>query len=192
MFFAIKRGSLTRWDGKSHVGFIEPDDGTEPLMVAAKHLEPIDYLPKVGDRVAYLRTSNTQHPLLSVRAQIDNGEPIRLSRYKRQIFDVDWLSKMNVLLAVLLTVGMVFLSLNVEYNPFVGDRVQPPEGLFPAGSEHYVGKTDTSDMVFECQGKTQCMQMTSCGEAKHYVAHCPNMQTQVGSSSCLSLWCINP
>ncbi|GHA66921.1 cold shock domain-containing protein [Photobacterium aphoticum] len=32
------------------------------------------------------------------------------------------------------------------------------------------------DMGFSCQGKTYCSQMTSCDEAKFYLATCPNVK----------------
>jgi cold shock CspA family protein len=32
------------------------------------------------------------------------------------------------------------------------------------------------EMGFSCEGKTHCSQMTSCDEAKYYLAHCPNVE----------------
>lgn len=32
------------------------------------------------------------------------------------------------------------------------------------------------EMDFSCEGKTHCSHMTSCDEAKYYLAHCPSMK----------------
>jgi len=44
---------------------------------------------------------------------------------------------------------------------------------------------------FTCEGKTRCAQMTSCAEAKFYVANCPGTQMDGDHDGipCESQWC---
>ncbi|MDO6746462.1 cold shock domain-containing protein [Gilvimarinus sp. 1_MG-2023] len=51
------------------------------------------------------------------------------------------------------------------------------------------------DMGFKCQGKTHCSQMTSCNEARFYLANCPNTQIDGNNDGqpcerqhCKSIW----
>ena len=48
----------------------------------------------------------------------------------------------------------------------------------PPMKESQVGasKAPTHPSLFACDGRTQCGQMTSCEEAKFFLAHCPNTQ----------------
>ncbi|CAH6939079.1 Cold-shock protein [Vibrio chagasii] len=49
------------------------------------------------------------------------------------------------------------------------------------------------NMGFVCQGKTHCSQMTSCNEAKFYLANCPNVQIDGNRDGvpCEMQWCTN-
>ena len=44
---------------------------------------------------------------------------------------------------------------------------------------------------FKCDGRTQCPQMTSCEEAKYFLAHCPNVQIDGNGDGepCEQQWC---
>jgi len=37
-------------------------------------------------------------------------------------------------------------------------------------------QTRAAGPVFECDGRKTCDEMTSCAEARYFVAHCPNVQ----------------
>ncbi|GAD80626.1 cold shock domain-containing protein [Vibrio ezurae] len=62
--------------------------------------------------------------------------------------------------------SIVFLGLSIAFAGYalwayvVEPRLNPPY----------------ENMGFSCQGKTHCSQMTSCNEAKFYLAHCPNVK----------------
>ncbi|HJU40063.1 MAG TPA: excalibur calcium-binding domain-containing protein [Tahibacter sp.] len=44
---------------------------------------------------------------------------------------------------------------------------------------------------YECDGRTHCSQMRSCGEAKYFLAHCPNtkMDGDRDGVPCENQWC---
>ena len=48
-------------------------------------------------------------------------------------------------------------------------------------------------MGFVCEGKTHCSQMTSCNEAKFYLANCPNVKIDGNRDGvpCEMQWCTN-
>lgn len=46
---------------------------------------------------------------------------------------------------------------------------------------------------FNCDGRTHCSQMTSCAEAKYFLAHCPGTQMDGNNDGepCEQQWCTN-
>jgi hypothetical protein len=47
--------------------------------------------------------------------------------------------------------------------------------------------------VFECDGRTQCVDMTSCDEATYFLDNCPNVKMDGDGDGvpCESQWCGN-
>lgn len=62
----------------------------------------------------------------------------------------------------------------------------PPSTLKPPSSPALASR-------FQCDGRTYCSQMTSCAEAKFFLANCPNvkMDGDKNGISCEKQWC-NP
>jgi hypothetical protein len=62
------------------------------------------------------------------------------------------------------------------------------------GSKRRLLVPETSDaptLEFRCEGKTHCSQMSSCDEAKFYIANCPATQMDGDNDGvpCESQWC---
>lgn len=57
--------------------------------------------------------------------------------------------------------------------------VDMPNVPAPSTSNKPVAKHPS---MFECDGRTQCGQMSSCEEAKFFLAHCPNQQTDADAN----------
>jgi len=71
-------------------------------------------------------------------------------------------------------------------------RTHTPESASP--SERLESQPDTSDgqeRQFRCDGRTYCSQMTSCAEAKYFLAHCPNVKMDGDHNGipCERQWC---
>ena len=65
-------------------------------------------------------------------------------------------------------------------------RSAPPAEHFES-QEHGTGGQD----IFDCDGRTYCSQMTSCAEAKYFLAHCPNVKMDGDHDGipCEQQWC---
>ena len=78
-------------------------------------------------------------------------------------------------------------------RPQVGDevdfRIELNKGKTRAHLVSFVGEDDK--LGFECEGKTRCSHMTSCHEAKFYLAHCPNVKIDGDRDGvpCEQQWC---
>jgi len=61
-------------------------------------------------------------------------------------------------------------------------------------AEHFESQDQGSgrqDDPFHCDGRTYCSQMTSCAEAKYFLAHCPNVKMDGDHDGvpCERQWC---
>jgi hypothetical protein len=50
---------------------------------------------------------------------------------------------------------------------------------------------DETSSAFNCDGRTMCSQMTSCGEATFFIQHCPNTRMDGNNDGvpCERQWC---
>ena len=194
MDIRAKRGTLVRWNQEQRVGFIAPDDGTDELRIFGINLLPYEHMPKEGESVVYRQWKDTLRGTKVTKAEIDLGNPITLtSPFESQDkfandYVVSWRVKV-ALVALAIAFGNLLYLFMINYDMSSEVDITPPEGLFPPGSEYYVGKQDLSDVVFSCDARQQCLQMTSCQEAKYFVQNCPGFESKVGDMPCETLWC---
>jgi len=98
---------------------------------------------------------------------------------------------MEALRNVLLTV-VIFAAAWGIYS-----RVHTPRGspaISPPQSQRLDSQSDASESQqspFRCDGRTYCSQMTSCAEAKYFLAHCPNVKMDGDHNGipCERQWC---
>ena len=69
-----------------------------------------------------------------------------------------------------------------------------PPGVSAPRPEPLESQSDPSDSErspFRCDGRTYCSQMTSCAEAKYFLAHCPNVKMDGDHDGipCERQWC---
>ena len=69
-----------------------------------------------------------------------------------------------------------------------------PPGVSAPQPEPLESQSDPSDSErspFRCDGRTYCSQMTSCAEAKYFLAHCPNVKMDGDHDGipCERQWC---
>ncbi|MFV7771742.1 MULTISPECIES: hypothetical protein [Shewanella] len=194
MDIRAKRGTLVRWNQEQRVGFIAPEDGSDELRIFGINLLPYEHMPKEGEPVVYRQWKDTLRGTKVTKAEIDLGNPITLtspfeSHDKFANDDaISWRVKV-ALVALAIAFGNLLYLFMINYDVSGEVDIKPPEGLFPPGSEYYVGKQDLSDVVFSCDARQQCLQMTSCQEAKYFVQNCPGFQSKVGDMPCETLWC---
>ena len=69
-----------------------------------------------------------------------------------------------------------------------GPGVSAPE---PEPLESQPDPSDSERAPFRCDGRTYCSQMTSCAEAKYFLAHCPNVKMDGDHDGvpCERQWC---
>ncbi|QYJ86898.1 hypothetical protein K0I73_03925 [Shewanella mesophila] len=190
----VKRGKLVRWNKEQRVGFIAPDDGSDEQRILGINLLPYEHMPQEGERVVYRQWKDKLRGVKVTKGEIDLGNPIKLtSPFEPQtrfegFHRIGWPIKIGLVVLPLALANLLYLMV-INYAPEGQADIQPPAGLFPPGSEYYIGKQDLSQIVFECDARQQCLQMTSCQEAKYFIRNCPEFEKMVGDLPCEKLWC---
>lgn len=193
MDIRTKRGTLVRWNNEQRVGFIAPDDGSDELRILGANLLPYEHTPQEGQAVVYRQWKDRLRGIKVIKGEIDLGHPIKLTspfdnpNHTIGIDTMSWQFKVGLVVCALVLASLLYLlMINYELGT---DGAQPPAGLFPAGSEHYIGKQILPNTHFSCDTRKQCLQMTSCQEAQYFVQHCSGFEKMVGEMPCEKLWC---
>jgi len=93
----------------------------------------------------------------------------------------------------LLTV-VIFAAAWTIYSRYWTHAPPLPPGISQPQPEPLESQSDPSDSErspFRCDGRTYCSQMTSCAEAKYFLAHCPNVKMDGDHDGipCERQWC---
>ena len=102
---------------------------------------------------------------------------------------------MKTLGNVLLTVA-IFLAVAASYSKFRHHAAHPisdPPSLHQEIGDSRADTSQSPRSQFHCDGRTYCSQMTSCDEAKYFLAYCPNVRMDGDNDGvpCESQWCPN-
>ena len=95
-------------------------------------------------------------------------------------------------LANLLLTVVIFAAV---WGVYSRHRVHTPRPSVATSAPQSAGsEADTSQSqgsLFHCDGRTYCSQMTSCEEAKYFLAHCPNVKMDGDHNGipCERQWC---
>jgi hypothetical protein len=90
--------------------------------------------------------------------------------------------------------GLLVVALGAYgYSAF---RSPNREHVVPAALQEATASplTDSPSTTFRCDGRIHCSQMTSCAEAKFFLAHCPGtlMDGNNDGVPCEQQWCTSP
>jgi len=99
-------------------------------------------------------------------------------------------------LANLLLTAVVLIAVWGFYFRFHHHMTHPASPALPLQQNQDASGADRSGArqpPFRCDGRTYCSQMTSCAEAKYFLANCPavNMDGDHDGIPCESQWCPN-
>jgi len=82
-----------------------------------------------------------------------------------------------------------------RYGHHISQSSATPEHAFGTQTEledlPAIDLRSSSRSRFACDGRIYCSQMTSCDEAKYFVAHCPNVKMDGNGDGvpCEKQWC---
>jgi len=100
----------------------------------------------------------------------------------------------HFLARAVLTIAII-MAVIAGYSRFRHHRIEPPPSpTEPAASRALPLRAPQPEpAAYHCDGRTRCSQMTSCEEAKYFLAHCPDVKMDGDHDGipCESQWCPN-
>lgn len=78
-----------------------------------------------------------------------------------------------------------------KYEAHVGAERAAAAAVKPSAKTGPAKGAGQGVTFFTCDGRTTCMQMTSCEEAKYFIENCPGMNAEASreAPSCEKQWC---
>ncbi len=163
-------GEISEWRDDRGFGFITPVGGGGRVFV---HVSAFDRgkRPRQGDQVTYEVVSDGPKGARAVQVRFSGSVTRKSSRATTGRWALQ-----AAMLALLVGAGILY-SQRTGLN------------LTPAASGSV--RNEVSQATFKCSGKRKCSEMTSCEEAKFYLANCPGVEIDGDGDGipCESQWC---
>lgn len=184
-------GTLRTWHDDRGFGFIAPRDGGRELFVHISAFPRDGSRPTIGETLHYeLGTGKDGKPQAIKVYRVALGRP---AQYPKA--DGRRAQRRSPVAAVvaLLVVGVMAAGGYSAYGPREGRPHALPVHTTPAPAVTPVTTAAPREPAasFRCDGRTYCSQMTSCAEAKFFLAHCPGtkMDGNHDGVPCEQQWC---
>jgi len=99
-------------------------------------------------------------------------------------------------LANLVLTVVIFAAVWSAYSRYRHHTIHPSSSTSSpqtTSSDSDSNATETHESPIHCDGRTYCSQMTSCSEAKYFLAHCPDVKMDGDHDGipCETQWCPN-
>jgi len=172
-------GTLTKWNDERGFGFVTLPQSHEEVFVHISAFPRDGVRPRSGETLSFeIRTG----PDGRKRAEAIERPGARRPSSTRHRSSPS--NHKRSLAASLPAVALVSVIGFVGYNAYVSHR--------EVGATPSIGPgVEVTSRSFSCDGRTQCSQMTSCGEAEYFLKYCPETQMDGDGDGkpCERQWC---
>ena len=171
-----QHGILKKWNDERGFGFIElPSTGEEVFVHISEF--PRGTRPQVGELVSFsVEANDGKRRATGIRRTATKSAPST----RRSPLGLS-----SKVVPTILSFSALVAIAGYGYQEFLSKPDQPS---IPQVESNLSQQPSSR---FKCDGRTQCPQMTSCEEAKYFLAHCPNVQMDWNGDGepCEQQWC---
>ncbi len=164
-------GTLTQWNDARGFGFISPAQGDQEIFVHVSAFPRDGERPRIGELISFETETTPDGKVRAVRI-VRPGRPAAAAR--RPVRRHEGRSSRRVapgfVVLVVAAVGAYVYWRSPDSAP------APAPASVPASAAASMPKAPATPSSFACDGRTSCSQMTSCEEARYFLAHCPGRQ----------------
>jgi len=203
----LLKGKIIRWQDDRGFGFIRYGDEQKEIFLHISALGQIERRPQVGDTVVFEIQQSNNGKLQAAKASIEGLLTLEKSprhprsqqqyagtqTYRSPLAKKQRPSLINKLIAGVIIASIVLFLSNSPIVQSILHPYTPPTDITqpaePSADNAYSGISEQQN--YSCTGKSYCSQMSSCAEARYYLAHCPfpNMDGDGDGIPCERQWC---
>jgi cold shock CspA family protein len=179
------KGTLSKWNDERGFGFIRPAEGGPEVFVHVSSFPRGGQRPRLNEVVTFAlgqaasgKTRAVEvHRAESAAGGTGRDDTSRTRRGRSPAFGV-------VSLLILCALGAY------GYAQYSRRHATPEEAMGVVSTADRADQ-ESSRSPFSCDGRTHCSQMTSCAEARYFLAHCPGAQMDGNHDGepCERQWC---
>ncbi|MDM4769193.1 cold shock domain-containing protein [Solimonas sp. SE-A11] len=182
------QGRIIEWNDAKGFGYIEWHGASDKLFLHISAFADRSRRPRLGDIVTYEAERDPQgrHRAVKVAfpasASRPRDDPARHVRQERRRSGGGWLG--GVIIASIFAGGLhLYSGYQQARQPELGPEVTEPV-------QSFVKPVPVRAPGFSCDGKVYCSEMSSCDEARYYLAHCPGVKMDGdGDGKPCEKWC---
>jgi cold shock CspA family protein len=181
------QGKLKKWDADRGYGFIEADDGGQDIFVHVSAFARDGTAPTEGERLSFEIEPDRDGKKKAVRVSRPGMQPAlcttppRSARPANPASSGTGFGSKLILLLILASLGLY------GYNHYTKRTAQ----MRAEQAELLLPEPPPAPANFRCDGRRYCTQMTSCQEAKYFLANCPGVKMDGNGDGlpCEMQWC---
>lgn len=179
-------GKLSRWNEDRGFGFITPTLGGDDVFVHVSAFPRDGKAPRLHEALSFEVELNKEGKKRATRVHRPGSSRPVASRERRAARPSQTRSLSGRAMGVALAVVIGALGFS-EYSQRASRGSDATFAATPA-----VQADRSSAPAYRCDGRTRCGQMTSCAEARYFLANCPGteMDGDRDGIPCERQWCV--
>jgi cold shock CspA family protein len=184
-----RQGKIVEWNDTRGFGFVLWHGGDERAFAHISAFADRGVRPTVGDAVTYDVTSDPRNRMRATDIRYVGAAAVARKRPRRTARQRPTPGMMEQVLG-----ATVFIAIIAGVVWYQGDQREQRVADAATAQRHRATASTALDGRFSCTGKQYCSQMSSCDEAKFYIAHCPDtkMDGNGDGEPCEEQWCSVP
>ncbi len=178
-------GKLSRWNEDRGFGFITPTLGGDDVFVHVSAFPRDGQAPRLHEALSFEVELNREGKKRAARVRRPGSSRPIAARERRAARPRQTRSISGRVVGVALAVVIGALGFS-EYSRRAS---RGPDAAFAATPAAQADRSGAP--AFRCDGRTRCGQMTSCAEARYFLANCPGteMDGDRDGIPCERQWC---
>jgi cold shock CspA family protein len=181
-----RQGKIVEWNDARGFGFVLWHGGDERAFAHISAFADRGVRPAVGDVVTYEVTADPRNRLRASDIRYAGAAAVARQSPHRTTRQRPTPGMMEQVLG-----AIVFIAIIAGFVWYQGDQRDQRLADAAAVQRHHATGSTALDGTFSCTGKQYCSQMSSCDEARFYIAHCPDtkMDGNGDGEPCEEQWC---